>query len=61
MANKPTPAAIKPTTMRIPPDLLKRADRVAKRQDRSRSYMINQWIADGLKKAEKSTAAGALD
>ncbi len=55
------PAAIKPTTMRIPPDLLKRADKAAKRADRSRSYMINLWIAEGLKKAEKAVPTGALD
>lgn len=56
-----TPAAVKPTTMRIPPDLLKRADKVAKAEDRSRSYVINRWIEEGLDKAErKATRAGAL-
>jgi predicted transcriptional regulator len=53
-----TPAAIKSTTMRIPEPLLKRADKVAKRQDRSRSWLVNKYIEDGLKRDEKP---GALD
>lgn len=51
--------AVPPTTMRIPVELLKRAGKVARRYDRSRSWLINKYITDGLRRDEKS--AGALD
>lgn len=61
MPAKTTPAskAIKPTTMRIPPSLLKRCDKVAGKQDRSRSWLINKYIEEGLVRDE-SPATGAF-
>lgn len=56
--SKPKKIAIPPTTMRIPVELLKRTARVAKKADRSRSWLINKYIVEGLARDEKP---GALD
>ena len=55
--------AIKPTTMRIPDDLLRACSRVAKKQERSRSFIVNNYIRAGLARdGEKLTQPrGALD
>lgn len=57
----PKQQIIKPTTMRIPPPLLARVDKAAAKEERSRSFMINQWIEEGLRRVEKQRPAGALD
>lgn len=61
MPRKADPSkAIPPTTMRIPVDKLKRASKVAKKYDRSRSWLINKYIDDGLAADEKPGSLGAL-
>lgn len=57
------------TTMRLSSDVLRRLDRVAERRDCTRSTVINQFIAEGLKRIapepqpapKPEMAAGALD
>lgn len=58
MAKSPASKAIPPTTMRIPVPELKRGTKVAKKWDRSRSWLFNKYIKEGLDRDEKP---GALD
>ena len=34
-------------------EVLKRIDSITKKLDRSRNYLINKWIEEGLKRDEK--------
>jgi predicted DNA-binding protein len=57
------------TTMRLSADVLRRLDRIAEKRDCTRSTIINQFIAEGLKRIapepqpapEPEVALGALD
>lgn len=56
-------SAIKPTTMRIPDDLLKACSQVARKKERSRSWLVNTYIREGLLRdgAKLGQPRGALD
>lgn len=56
--SKPKKPAIAPTSLRLSPELLKRTARVAKKHDRSRAWLINKFIEEGLARDDKP---GALD
>lgn len=58
MPQKTASKAIPPTTMRIPVSVLKRGAKAAKKYDRSRSWLFNKYIEEGLARDEKP---GALD
>lgn len=63
-AKKSKTAAVPPTTMRIPEALLKGCGRIAKRKERSRSWIINDYIRQGLTRDGETVpqpTAGALD
>lgn len=57
------------TTLRMSPDVLRRLDRIAERRDCTRSTIINQFIAEGLKRIapepqpapQPEVTVGALD
>lgn len=62
-AKKQKKPSIKPTTMRIPDDLLRACSRVAKTKERSRSWIVNGYIREGLERdgVKLTQPRGALD